>query len=201
MLAESHCEVSASRSSIGICCRARYTDHGADIEQRLEAAVRSLILRHALNSTLLDLELSGEALRLCVKAVAILKGFARDSSVCVDVGRPLVIGNVAHASLGGVFLEVLRSVAHGGRRIARQLLLLMWFAWPELCLEHGLIQVCRVCWQDNSRSGDERVSVTEQTERSEYKKTIEKRRSPTTDELTRRSIAVQISVLSVHTTH
>lgn len=53
------------------------THHGANIEQR---GIGPLILWYALNSTLLDVELSGQPLKFRISRVAILEALAGNSA-------------------------------------------------------------------------------------------------------------------------
>lgn len=80
------------------------THHTANVQIR---SVRALIVGHALDTSLFDMQLSSETLQLGVDGIAILEALARDSSGVVLVEK------IGHA---GVLLDV-GTVAtdHGGK--------------------------------------------------------------------------------------
>lgn len=57
--------------------------HCRDVEKCLEASVRSLILRHSFNTSLLHIHLACQTLNLCVPAIAKFEALAWNSSICV----------------------------------------------------------------------------------------------------------------------
>lgn len=83
--------------------------HGANVQQR---RVVPLVLGHTLNASLLDLELPSKPLRPRVHATAILEALARHRAPFVDKCQPLVVREVAHASFGGVLLDVQLVISH-----------------------------------------------------------------------------------------
>lgn len=106
----------------------RVTYHGADVQQGLEATVCPLILWHALNTALLNLELASQALCASVHAISIFEAFPRDSAIFSDVCRSLLIPRVPYANLAGVLLEIEDFVAHGEPEMR---------ASPRICLAVG----------------------------------------------------------------
>jgi len=86
----------------------RRQPHRAHIQQRPKARIRPLILRHALNTSLLDLELARQPLHLRVPAVADLEALAGHGVRLVDqegaiavVAMAFVVGVVAGRVVGG----------------------------------------------------------------------------------------------------
>jgi len=85
--------------------------HAADVKV---GGIGALVLRHTLDTSLLDVEAASQTLGPCVEGVAILEALARNSAVVVDVRGSLVGRNIAHASLGGVLLYITVEDAHHG---------------------------------------------------------------------------------------
>lgn len=81
MFADSHCTSRQhwQTSSINI-----KTYHGGHIQQRTEANFSTLILRYPLDTSLLNMQLSSNALDLGIPAVANLEALAWDGSILMN---------------------------------------------------------------------------------------------------------------------
>lgn len=87
--------------------RRDHSHHSRDVQQGPEARICSLILGHALDSSLFNLELASEALSSCVEAAAILKALAWDSAIVGHIRGTLRGRHISYACLDRVLLQVI----------------------------------------------------------------------------------------------